>query len=68
MAYVSPNFKTKTAMKKAVKAGEAVRVFSNSMYPGVQDGEEYVEGPHSPAPHTWYAVVQVQDGLVKRVK
>lgn len=32
------------------------------------NGTETVEGPHSPAPHTWYATVEVKDGIVVKVK
>lgn len=70
MAYVSPNFKTKKALKEAVAAGVTVSVFS----PGL--GGPYagrtgvgVEGPHFPKPHTWYATVDVDaNGNVAKVK
>lgn len=32
------------------------------------NGVEFVEGPHFPAPHTWYAQVVVKDGIVIKVK
>lgn len=32
------------------------------------NGTEYVEGPWFPKPHTWYAQVEVKDGIVVRVK
>jgi hypothetical protein len=32
------------------------------------NGTEYVEGPHYPKPHTWYAQVEVKDGIVVGVK
>lgn len=67
MAYVHPNYRTKTELKKAVKAGKRVQVVSNSMFPAVENGTEHVEGPHYPAPHTWYAVVQVKNGYVEKV-
>lgn len=31
------------------------------------DGEAFLEGPHYPRPHTWYAKVQVKDGVVVKV-
>lgn len=34
----------------------------------VYNGTETVEGPHYPAPHTWYAQVEVKDGVVVGVK
>jgi hypothetical protein len=68
MAYVDPNFKTKKAFKEAVAAGKEVYVFSPGMYPAQKDGTEYIEGPHYPEPHKWYAQVEVKDGKVIKVK
>lgn len=31
------------------------------------DGIAFLEGPHYPRPHTWYAKVQVKDGVVVKV-
>ena len=54
--YVEPNFKTKKALKDAVRRGERVTVFAPGLgAPAV--GSESVEGPHYPKPHTWYARV-----------
>lgn len=66
--YVSPNFKTKKALKDAVAEGKTVSVFSPGPFPAAQTGTESVEGPHYPKPHTWYAQVEVVDGLVVKVK
>lgn len=68
MAYVSPNFKTKKALKEAVAAGKRVTVFSPGPFGCNQNGCESVEGPHYPAPHSWYASVEVKDGVVVKVK
>ena len=65
--YVSPNFKTKKALKEAVAAGEQVEVFSPGPFPAKADGTASVEGPHYPKPHTWYARVKVEGGLVTKV-
>lgn len=67
MAYVDPNFKTKKAFKEAVAAGQEVYVFSPGMFPAKDNGAEYIEGPHYPEPHRWYAKVQVENGLVTKV-
>jgi hypothetical protein len=67
MAYVSPNFKTKKAFKEAVAAGKSVSVFSPGPFPAKDNGTEYIEGPHFPEPHRWYAKVTVQDGIVVKV-
>lgn len=67
MAYVDPNFKTKEELKEAVKRGDKVRVFSPGSFPCKYRGIEFIEGPHFPEPHTWYAKVQVKEGFVTRV-
>lgn len=68
MAYVDPNFQTKKALKEAVKAGKFVTVYSPGPFPCKQNGSVAVEGPHYPKPHTWYATVEVVDGVVIKVK
>lgn len=66
--YVSPNFKTKKALKEAVAAGKVVTVYSPWIGVPKRDGEEVVEGPHFPEPHKWYAGVVLKDGKVVKVK
>ncbi len=65
--YVSPNFKTKKALKDAVASGEKVTVFSPGPFPCNQNGSVTVEGPHYPEPHKWYGKVEVVDGVVTKV-
>lgn len=68
--YVLPNFKSKKLLKEAVAAG---KIFSDSFFqPGLgpeapQDGVVSVEGPHSPAAHSWYARVTLQGGKAVKV-
>ena len=66
--YVSPNFKTKKALKEAVLAGEHVEVFSPGPFPAPENGAASVEGPHYPQPNSWYAQVTVENGRVTKVK
>lgn len=66
--YTTRNFETKKALKEAVKAGEKVRIFAPGYGSPKDDGTEYVEGPHYPAPHTWHAEVLMKDGTVVKVK
>ena len=66
--YVSPNFKTKKALKEAVAAGKTVTVFSPGLVPPNMNGTESVEGPHHPEPHMWYADVETHNGVVVKVK
>lgn len=69
--YVDGNPKTKKALKERVAEGTAngtqPRVFSPGPFPAKQNGEEFVEGPHYPAAHTWYAKVLVEDGRIVKV-
>lgn len=69
--YTDINFKTKKALKEAVAKGEKIRVYQpNNMFgtPPKRDGEVSVEGPHYPQPHSWYARVTLENGVIVRVK
>jgi hypothetical protein len=68
MAYTETNFKTKKALKEAVARGEKVRIFSPGPYGCKANGTEYLEGPHYPQPHTWYAQAEVKDYIIIKVK
>lgn len=65
--YVSPNFPSKAALRRAVASGVTVTVFSPGPFPCPSDGRVTVEGPHYPAPHTWYGTVIVRGGVVVKV-
>jgi len=72
--YTHENFKTKKQLKEAVANGENVRIYqpgglfnppeNSPSYNGIA----YLEGPHYPAPHTWYAQAELKDGIVVKVK
>lgn len=66
--YASENFKTKAEFKKAVKEGMKVSVWSAGIGEPKENGTEYISGPHSPAPHKWYATVEMVNGIVTKVK
>jgi len=66
--YVDTNFKTKKAFIKAFKDGDRIKVYSPGFFPAPTDGTCAVEGPHYPAPHTWYASVTIKDSIVTGVK
>lgn len=69
VAYSNVDFKTKRELKDAIKAGRKIGIFNPSgMFPCKQDGIEYLEGPHYPKPHTWYASVVMKDGYIVSVK
>ena len=69
MAYCERNFKTKKQLKEAVAAGEKVTCYNpGGMWPVPTNGTVYLEGPHYPVPHSWYAQATVKDGMVVMVK
>ena len=64
-------YRTKKAMKDALKAGEfdITKLVETSLFgPEFQsDGRFVVEGPASPAPHTYYAEVFTKGGEVVKI-
>ncbi len=71
--YALKNFPTKKALKEAVAAfnageGPPVTIYSPGPFPPKEDGREFLEGPHYPKPHSWYAEVTMKDGIVVKVK
>ena len=70
--YTDYNYKTKKALKEAVASGERVTVYQpNADITGAivpENGTVYLEGPHYPEPHTWYAEATLKDGIVVKVK
>lgn len=65
--YTEFNFKTKKELKAAVANGQEVRLYAPGLGTPKMNGVEYVEGPHYPRPHTWYARVEMKDGKVVKV-
>lgn len=75
--YASTNPKSKKALREQVNAynaatsegggGEPVRAFSPGPFPCPTNGRVALEGPHYPKAHTWYANVEVTDGIVTKV-
>lgn len=66
--YVSPNFKTKKALREAIAAGKPVDYFQPGMGTRPDNGTIAIEGPHYPAPHSWYAECVVREGKIVKVK
>ncbi len=68
--YTTKDFKTKKALKDAVKEGEKVTVYQPGPFGGneMTDGVVSLEGPHYPKPHTWYARATLKDGFIVAVK
>lgn len=68
MAYCSPNFKTKKALKAALAEGIIVTVFQPGLGSVPWDGPVAREGPHYPKPHTWYAEGMMKSGVLISAK
>ena len=72
--YSKTNYKTKKELKQAMADGKQVTIFqpggifnppeANPTYTGIA----HLEGPHYPAPHTWYAQVELNAGIIVKVK
>jgi hypothetical protein len=68
MAYTEKDYKSKKAFKEDLASGKQIRIYSPGPFGCNQNGVEYIEGPHYPKPHRWYAQVIVKDGIVQSIK
>ena len=68
MAYVSPNYPTKKALREALASGKSITVFAPGLGSVPVNGTVHIEGPHYPKPHTWYAEGTMRDGKLIAVK
>jgi len=68
--YTDRNFKTKKHLKDAVAAGEEVTYYQPGPFGGNEpkNGRIFLEGPHYPEAHRWYAEAIAQDGKIVKVK
>ena len=65
--YASKDFKTKKEFKEAIAKGEKITLYAPGLGTPAWNGTDFVEGPHYPKPHKWYAKVVVKDGYVIKV-
>ena len=65
--YTTENFKTKKALREAIKVGKQVRVYQPGLGPEPTEGTIVLEGPHYPAPHSWYAEGTLKNGVLVKV-
>lgn len=67
--YTTHNFHSKKELREAVERGVQVGYYQpNSIIRDLpRDGTIYVEGPHYPEPHRWYATCKVQNGVIVKV-
>lgn len=70
MAYTTHNYRTKKEIKQAIAAGTKITCFQPGPFgPGVPaNGTIYLEGPHYPEAHKWYAQGQMKDGQLVSIK
>lgn len=68
--YTHINFKNKKALKEAIAKGEKITIFQPGPFGGNEpsNGTIYLEGPHYPQPHKWYATATLENGLIVKVK
>lgn len=80
--YTSKNFKTEKELKAAIEAyntispidgqrmGRAVTYWQPGPFGGnePQGGQLFLEGPHYPQPHKWYAQAVAEGGVIISVK
>lgn len=68
--YTNKNYKSKKALKEDVAAGKEVTYFQPGPFGGNEpkDGVIYIEGPHYPEPHRFYAECMVKNGRIVKVK
>jgi len=68
MAYVQPNFKTKKELRIALERGDRIQVFQPYLGSVPQQGTVSLEGPHYPAPHSWYAEGVMLGGKLVKIR
>ena len=66
--YACRNFKTKKEFREAVAKGEQITIFAPGLGEPKVNGKDCVEGPWYPKPHTWWAEVEMKNGIVVKVK
>ena len=68
--YAVRNFPSKKALKEAVASGVRVTYYQPGPFGGNEplDGRVFLEGPHYPKPHSWYADCDAKDGVIVRVR
>jgi len=67
MSYTVINFQTKKALVAALANGTPVALAKNFIKPDVEDGIDYVVGPHTPEVLRWSARVIMKNGFVQRI-
>ena len=66
--YSKRNFKTKKELKEAIAKGDKIGIYAPGLGTPKEDGTEYLEGPHYPEAHKWYAKVEMRNSIIVKVK
>ena len=68
--YTTRNFKTKKQVKEAIANGDKLTVYQPGPFGGNEplNGIVYLEGPHYPQAHTWYAQATLENGYIVKIK
>ena len=65
MAYTDTNYKSKALLKAAFAAGKRIGTHQpGGFFPSATEGTIALEGPHYPAPHSWYAEATIHEGFI----
>ena len=62
LMYTVINFPTKKSLKEAVERGYVIEVYQPGPFPGKEDGDVSIEGPHGY--HKWYANARIEDSII----
>lgn len=68
--YTCFDYKTKKDLKQALAQGRKIGVFQPGPFGGNEptNGTVFLEGPHYPAPHKWYAQAEIRNGYIVSIK
>ena len=66
--YTDFNYRTKKALRQAITDGKQVTVYQPGLGTVPVNGTVYLEGPHYPEAHTWYAQGELKNGVLIKVK
>jgi len=66
MTYCVENFRTKKALREAVAERDVAIYQPGPWGRRVQNGTVYLEGPHYPEPHKWYAIAESVNNTIPK--
>jgi len=69
MSYTSINFKSKKAVKEAIANNQIVTCYNPGLGGDLSNytGTVFLEGPHYPQPHRWYAQGKMIEGKLVKI-